>query len=184
MKKLILYSLLAVFLLLVSGCTDQTGAPPTQGKDAIEQKVDKATPKEISCTVQRISANGAQLEVVSTKVPFEKSKEYSALNYLVTAPENKSFVNPLSKAKVKLLAVDIDSKGLAKVNLSRELLSLKGNSSLFEMLVIGSIVNTLTEFPEIKEVQILVEGKTIETLTGHLDLSEPLKRNDSLMQKL
>ena len=184
MKRLILYSLLSIFLLLVSGCADQTGVTTPQGKDALTQKTDKASPTEISCTIQRISSNGAQLEVVSAKVPFEKSKEYSALNYLITAPENKSFINPLNKAKVKLLSVDVDNKGLAKVNLSREILSLKGNSSLFEMLVIGSIVNTLTEFPEVKEVQILVEGKIIETLTGHLDLSEPVKRNDTLLQKL
>ena len=55
--------------------------------------------------------------------------------------------------------------------------------SLYELLAITSIVNTLTEFPEIKKVQILVESRKYETLTGHMDILDPLTRNESMMKK-
>ena len=45
------------------------------------------------------------------------------------------------------------------------------------------MVNTLTEFPEIKKVQILVEGKEIDSLSGHLDLSRPVERMSELIKK-
>ncbi|MBO5652568.1 MAG: GerMN domain-containing protein, partial [Selenomonas sp.] len=50
-----------------------------------------------------------------------------------------------------------------------------------EMLV-GSIVNTLTEFSEIKRVQLLVEGKKIESISGHLDLTKPVERMENLIK--
>ena len=46
----------------------------------------------------------------------------------------------------------------------------------------GSIVNTLTEFEEIKKVQLLVEGKKIESISGHLDLTKPVERMDSIIK--
>ena len=76
----------------------------------------------------------------------------------------------------------VQENGIAVVNFNEELKKIKGGS-LFEQLFIGSIVNTLTENQEIKAVKILVEGKPIETLTGHLDLTEPLKRNENLLHK-
>ena len=49
-------------------------------------------------------------------------------------------------------------------------------------MLIGSIVNTLTDFPEVKKVQILIDGASVETLSGHLDLSEPLPRMTELLK--
>ena len=49
-------------------------------------------------------------------------------------------------------------------------------------MLVGSIVNTLTEFPEVKKVQILIDGTHVETLSGHMDLSEPLVRMTELLK--
>lgn len=42
-------------------------------------------------------------------------------------------------------------------------------------MLASSLVNTLTECPEIEKVQVLVEGKEIGSLSGHLDFSEPME---------
>ncbi|HOP40117.1 MAG TPA: GerMN domain-containing protein [Geobacteraceae bacterium] len=55
----------------------------------------------------------------------------------------------------------------------------RGSSS--EMTAVYSMVNTITfNFPAIKKVRFQVEGGTVATLDGHLDLSKPLEPNFEL----
>jgi hypothetical protein len=43
-------------------------------------------------------------------------------------------------------------------------------------------VNAVTaNLPALSTVQILVEGKEVDTLAGHVDLRRPLQRNDALL---
>ena len=58
----------------------------------------------------------------------------------------------------------------------------KREGSYEEFMMVNSIVMTLTEFPEVKRVQILVEGKKVTTLNGHMDLIDPLTRNKTLLK--
>lgn len=52
-----------------------------------------------------------------------------------------------------------------------------------ELLTIYSLVNTLVDNLEgIERVQILVEGETIETLAGHIDITKPLPRNSTIVK--
>ncbi len=59
--------------------------------------------------------------------------------------------------------------GIASVNFSSELLNFKGGAVAAEH-ILGQLVLTLTELPEIKEVQAFVDGEPT-TLTGEIDLS-------------
>ena len=49
--------------------------------------------------------------------------------------------------------------------------------------MVAAVVNTLTEFPEITQVQFMVEGKKVDTLTGHMDVGEPLGRSEQIIKK-
>ena len=49
-------------------------------------------------------------------------------------------------------------------------------------MTVYSIVNTLAELPEIEMVRFLIEGEEIETLAGHLDLSEPVYPDEGLIK--
>ena len=49
-------------------------------------------------------------------------------------------------------------------------------------MLVGSIVDTLTEFSEVKKVQILVEGKAVDTIAGHMDTEKPLSRMTGLLK--
>jgi len=52
-----------------------------------------------------------------------------------------------------------------------------------ELLTIYSLVNTLIDNLEgIERVQILIEGKTIETLAGHIDTTKPFPRNSAIVE--
>ena len=76
----------------------------------------------------------------------------------------------------------VENGKVAKVNFSRELQKNFVGGSTGEEMLVGSVVNTLTEFPEIQKVQILVDGQEVETLSGHMDLSQPLPRMTELLK--
>jgi len=87
-------------------------------------------------------------------------------------------------AKTKLLDLQLDERGIARVNFSKELSKDHPGGSSAEMMTIYSIVNSLTlNFPEIKRVQILVEGKSMETIAGHISAGQPIGSNPGLIKQ-
>jgi spore germination protein GerM len=91
---------------------------------------------------------------------------------------------PTLPSKTKLIALQVDDHGLAKVNFNRNLTQDHPGGSSAEIMTVYSVVNSLAlNFPEIKRVQILVEGKEIETITGHLSLNKPMDPNRKLIKK-
>lgn len=69
----------------------------------------------------------------------------------------------------------LDANNICYIDLSSEIkLNHKGGTQA-EFLTIYSIVNTVCyNFPQIKGVKILIDGKEEETLAGHIDISEIL----------
>jgi len=52
-----------------------------------------------------------------------------------------------------------------------------------ELLTVYTIVNALTiNLPAVTTVQLLVDGKEVDTLSGHVDLRQPLARNLNWVQ--
>ena len=65
--------------------------------------------------------------------------------------------------------------GTLYVDFTRELQSNHAGGSRGEIETVYAVVDTLAlNFPEVRRVQLLVEGKEIDTLAGHLDTSRPL----------
>lgn len=63
---------------------------------------------------------------------------------------------------------------LVEVNFSRELIDNFPGGSTSEVWIVQSLCKTLAQFPDVNRVRLLVEGKPIETIGEHLDLSEPI----------
>jgi len=66
--------------------------------------------------------------------------------------------------------------GIATVNLDKTSVSLLLQGALDERLVLDALVYTLLEFPEVKQVRFLVDGRVLGPLGSHVDLSRPLGR--------
>ena len=67
------------------------------------------------------------------------------------------------------------------MDFSRDLVRHFTGGSTGEEMLVGSVVNTMTGFSEIRKVQILIDGEKVETLAGHMDLSAPLTRMNHLL---
>jgi hypothetical protein len=73
--------------------------------------------------------------------------------------------------------------GTAYVDLTAEVASTHPGGSLDELLTVYAIVDALTvNLPSITSVQILIDGKEVDTLAGHVDLRRPLPANRALIR--
>ena len=101
------------------------------------------------------------------------------LKEMIRADKNATY--PLLPTGLTINNVTV-SQGIATVDFSRELKNLSKGSTT-ELLFIAMTVNTLTEFPNIHAVTFSINGTPITYLNGHTDLTKPLKRDESYIQK-
>ncbi len=177
MKKFIVLLLMLCSLLSVAGC-DLAGESKNNG-----QTVQTET-KKISFVVYRPTADGSE-KLLPEKVTMAdngKSLPENALRVLVESKPQSDKMADIVPEGTRLLGLKIAADGTAYADFSKEI-AKRGQGSYNEFMLTGAIVNTLTEFPEIKQVQFLVEGEKVVTLSGHMDLEEPLKRNKTLLSK-
>lgn len=104
------------------------------------------------------------------------------IQQLCAGPENTE-LEPTLPVGTKLLDIDIRD-GLCTVDFSRELVERHSGGSETEYLTVYSIVNTLTQFSTVEQVQILVEGRIIKTIAGHVGVATPLVRDDDVITAL
>ena len=104
----------------------------------------------------------------------------------IVAAQIAPVVEPLVSAVppgTTLRAVFITDGGDAYVDLSGDVVSAHPGGTLNELLTVYTIVNALTaNLPAVNGVQLLVDGKEVETLSGHIDLRRPLAKNLSWVQ--
>lgn len=98
-----------------------------------------------------------------------------ALQALIDGPQLNEELHQSVPPTTRVLGLSIFN-GLATANFSKELIRDFNGGSQLEAHLVDAIVNTLTEFPEIKEVQILVEGEKVDSIGGHILIEYPLKR--------
>ena len=88
---------------------------------------------------------------------------------------SKIGLGPTLSPETRVLDVFVTPRGVAYVDLSKEVVAGHPGGSEAERMTVYSVVDSLTaSFPGVKRVQILVEDKPAETLAGHIDLTRPL----------
>ena len=129
-----------------------------------------------SFTLYFPSSDGAVLLAETRDVhesPDKAAQIREVVSELLRGPMKEGLVSSFP-AGSRVKNVFIDSSGTAYVNFSRELQADFPGGAWTETLAIYSLTNTLAiNFPEVKQVQILVEGSVPETLAGHIDISRP-----------
>jgi spore germination protein GerM len=134
--------------------------------------------RKINVTLFYVAEDGMALVPVPREVPFgaapaEQAREIVAAQLAAAAPQVSAI-----PAGVTLRDVFITERGDAFVDLSAEIATRHPGGSLHEIFTVYTIVNALTvNLPAIQRVQILVEGKEVDTLAGHVDLRHPLAKS-------
>jgi len=193
-KRWLAACLMALTLLVTAGCDQGQGTGNSSASSGTVTKVQekqepqaekkeekKAQPQEFSINVYYPNADGTKLIAVKRKVKSTaaEDKYTAAVKSLMQGTKEKSQTSIIPK-QAKLRSVKVEG-GVARVDFSRDLVKHFVGGSTGEEMLVGSIVNTLTEFPEVKQVQILIEGNSVETIAGHMDLSTPVARMKDLL---
>lgn len=118
------------------------------------------------------NADGSALVAETRSIPKEEGIARATINQLIAGPASSDLYPTLPAATI-LDDINI-SEGLCTVDFSSELLEDLGSESQDQLLAVYSIVNTLTQFDTVDYVQILVDGKVINTAIGGVDVSEAL----------
>ena len=153
MKRLVLLMLL-ICAVMMNGC-DFGSKEPVKPVEPPKQEI-----KQQSFIVYRAAADGREklLPEKFTMNDNGKSAAENALIALVSTKPQDASMEDVFPIGTKVLSLRVDEKGTAYADFSKEL-TKKGQGSYGEMMICYAIANTLTEFPNIKRVQILVEGK-------------------------
>ncbi len=135
-------------------------------------------PAQEYVTIYLVQAEPTEFHLVPVerKIGGPASPE-AALQALLNGPleQEELYSSVPITAKLRSLTVQ---EGLATADFSAHLVEDFNGGALLESYLVAAIVNTLTEFPHIDQVQILVEGQVVESIGGHILVNRPLRRGD------
>jgi germination protein M len=140
--------------------------------------------RHITATLFVGTADGQRLRAVQREVPFgegavEQGRQI-VLAQLAAAAEAPlvSVVPP----GATLRSFYMSERGEAFVDLGPEIVTGHPGGTTAEELTLFAIVNAVAaNLPAVATVQILVDGKEVDTLAGHVDIRRPLRRNDAIL---
>jgi spore germination protein GerM len=126
-----------------------------------------------------VDPDGEHLAAVEREVPYGEGTAEQAKRIVeaALAAPPAPYVSAIP-AGTTLKELFLTSKGEAYVDLSPEVQKNHPGGTTNETLTVYALVDTLTSnLPAISGVQLLIDGKEIDTLAGHLDLRRPLEQN-------
>ena len=136
-----------------------------------------AAARKITATLFYVAEDGMMLTGIQREVPFADGVGPQARAILEAQLAPAAPLLSAVPADTKLRDVFVTDRGDAFVDLTAELSSKHSGGALDELLTIYTIVNALTmNLPAITRVQILIDGKEVDTLAGHVDLRHPLAK--------
>ena len=196
MRALRVMAAITLLLMAAAGCapnqeTDSRSSDRVQAPSATEGEPSSVGEEEPAPEADKGETEGEVLlyfaDTGATKVVPESREldldvgEEAALRALIGGPKRKDRF-PTIPPQTKLLGFRAES-GTATVDFSRELIEGQAGGSSGELMTVASVVTTLVQFPGIEKVRFLVEGKAVDTLSGHLDLSKPIEPDPSWVGK-
>jgi len=176
--------MIAIAIVLLRAPRVTSRATPHAAAAAPPPAAPAPSGRKIKARLFYVADDGMRLTGVERDIAYGEGATAQARE--IVAAQIAPVVQPLVSAVpagTALRAVFLTDGGEAYVDLSREVVSAHPGGTLNELLTIYTIVNALTvNLPAVTAVQVLVDGKEVETLAGHIDLRQPLAKNLSWVQ--
>ncbi|MCL6478829.1 MAG: GerMN domain-containing protein [Peptococcaceae bacterium] len=185
-RLILVFTGVLALLWLAAGCGSSArpvpgpGQPPENGN----QPPISAGPKDTPVKVTLYFSDSQADKLVPEEREVAKKGDYLEkiiVEELIKGPTGKGMLKTIPES-ARLLSLSVVD-GVAYVNFSQEIQTKHWGGSAGETMTVYSVVNSLARLEGIKKVQFLVEGKKVESLLGHMDTSEPLAPNLSLIKQ-
>jgi len=152
--------------------------PPAAGNRLVEQKKEKT-----EVTLFFSDANERYLLPEKRFIIKEKAPEGQAAEMVkALIAGSKTGLTNTFPANAELLGIKKEGNDTLIVNFRESLVKNHPGGSAAEMATVYSLTNTLTaNLPEITMVKILIEGKSRESLKGHIGLDKPFRPKKELI---
>ena len=162
----------------IHGDTDEVG---DKDKASNASEASSELTNELTIKVYYADSQGEylvpELRTINTLSVEEGSNKYiDALKELAKPPDNDNLIRLFPETTV-INSVIVNNK-IAEVDLSESFMADRFVSDTADILLIYSVVNTLTEFPEIHAVTSFIDGKKID-IFGQLDVKDPIYRDET-----
>jgi len=179
LRKCLYIMLVLLLSVIIAGCslnrdTDSNNDNPNKDPEQKNNGVQEQADINLNVYFVKFTPDDAYLVREERVVPQTDQVAQAAVETLIN--DEKSIFPP----GTKVIDISIE-KGLATVNFSKEVLYNSNVGSNGEALGIQSLVNTLTEFPNIEKVSFNVEGSAegpARDWWGHIGLyDQPFTRD-------
>ncbi|MTI46691.1 GerMN domain-containing protein [Sporosalibacterium faouarense] len=132
-------------------------------------------------TVLYYQNENGYLVPVKRKIPWETGIAKAALRSMIDSPAVREDISaiglePVIPTGAEILGMSISEEGLCKVNFNSQVLNYQSQKE--EENLVKGVVYTLTEFPTISEVQLMVDGQSLAQLEYGTQIGSALKRED------
>jgi len=190
---------LAIVLLLltalIGGCADNANSVAVTSNDSVQKEqqqtlqgtqknplsINGTSQGKMVLTVYNATKDALYLVPEQHVVTANEQPAQTAIEILTAGTKNVDLVSVIP-AGTKLRHISIKDR-IAYVDFNDKLIKNNTGGSASERLLVAAIINTLTEFHDVEKVRIMVDGKNIDTISGHMDLSEPLSRSEKIIKK-
>ena len=177
--------LVTLLIIAVTWGLERLFAPPSVPAEQPPAPAAQSSIPHITATLYYAAADAQALVGVRREVPLAPTSIEQGRRILeaqvAAAPDGLSSPIP---AGVSVRGFYVTPQGDAFVDLSPEVTANHPGGTATERLTVAAIVNAVTaNLPAVRRVQILVDGKEVDTLAGHLDLRRPLSRDTSLIRE-
>lgn len=144
-----------------------------------ETENNNSSNEEVTINVYYADQNGEYL-IGEARILSGSSKYVDAISEMMKEPIDSSLVKLIPES-TRINSVTVNDS-VAKVDLSKNFVDDRFISDSTDILLIYSIVDTLTEFPDVNSVEFYIDGTRLDVL-GQLDLQDPLFRRSDLIKK-
>jgi hypothetical protein len=174
---------LAALALFFSSAGEETDSLVAEGADrgAEETPADTPTLERDTSPLFFVAEDGMSLVAHEEDLPLTLADDSVTRARIVVERQLGDAPSPLASPfppGTELRAIYVTLDGVAFVDLNLDVTREHGGGSLDELFTVYALVNALTtNIPEISAVQILIDGREVDTLAGHIDLRRPLEPN-------
>lgn len=142
-------------------------------REVTQPPVASASDRLVKARLYRLAAGGTSLEPVEVQLPLSAEPAVRARQLVaaLVAVEPKAAQHALPP-DTALLEFYLLPQGAAVADFSGALASAMPSGILSEQLAVAAITRTLADnMPDLQRVKIVIAGQEVETLAGHMDLS-------------